>query len=127
MGIDAVIYAKGKITQEQFESAKTFLNQRVTADEYSHWELSEQGITFWDGTRFYGKGYERGYWPHLYALIRCFMKALPNCEIYYEPDFGTIEDLGFNHEPVTEESLQEIWNHHLSQDGKSYTIKGEQK
>ena len=129
MGLDLSIVVVGAITAEHYDKAKAFIEARYPGDKYTHWEHTEKGVEFWDGTRWYGKGYERGNWGYIYGLTRTFMAAFPQCAIYHLAD-GGFDDVSPNHEPVTEASLQETWDYYLSKSGLNYhrtraLIKGE--
>ena len=125
MGLDLTIAAVGKVTSEQYETAKAYIEERFPPSKYVDLELTDQGVQYSDLTRFYGEGYERGHWPHIYGLTRVLMKAFPQCDIYHLAD-ETIEDIGPNHCPITETELQKTWDYYLSADGQNYRNKREE-
>jgi hypothetical protein len=123
MGVDAQIGVRGSFTEDDIEKVKKYLSSRYLVEEFDWLKLYEKGICFYDGTRFYGEGYERGNWPHIYALIRAFMSMFPNNEVIYYEDLYSDEDALNSHyvEAQTEESLQQIWAHFLGDKGTAYS------
>lgn len=124
MGVDAVIYAKGKITDDELEAANEFAIPRfaqlghgiqlggtlLVRDLYD-----ADTITVYTLDRYYGPGYERGTWPVLYAELVIVRAALPGCSVYYEADHGVGET-----EPVDPDFLERMWNYYLSEDWDNY-------
>lgn len=119
MGLDVNLYALGKVTDEQLQAANEFLLERhvVGFDENPLIRSSLPDRIEWCTiSRFYGIGYERGYWPNIHHAIVCISAALPHCEVFYGND---CRDDG---EKITRTMLNKLWEHWLGPDGRAYFI-----
>lgn len=58
----------------------------------------------WDAD-YYGKGYERGYWPKIAAVIEFLKHRLVSCRLWYGPDNGAeiVE--------MTQEAMADLWRY----------------
>lgn len=112
MGLDAAIWVRGDITDEQVEMARerfidcygkpTRLDNEgdVSREEYDEKVVSISA----DCQRYFGSGYQRGNWPRIAALIRVTQAAFPGRPVYYGWDcYDDYTD------PVTEELMNENW------------------
>ena len=61
-------------------------------------------ISLW--TRYYGDNYERGDVCLILNVANWFKNRLPDCEVWYGGDSSGVE-----FEQLTEEKINEIWNH----------------
>lgn len=55
--------------------------------------------------RYYGPGYERGYWPTIGAVLEFFMRRLPGAVVFYGGD--SCDTLP----PLTREGLDALWDY----------------
>jgi hypothetical protein len=62
----------------------------------------------WAGN-YYGPGYERGYWPHIAAVIQFLKHRLPDCRVWYRADSG---DSSTEMTPEAMGHLWHYWSHH---------------
>jgi hypothetical protein len=65
-------------------------------------------------TPYYGKGYERGYWPEIAATLEFLRHRLPEARIWYGAD-GTEQA-----EEVNSEFLQQLWSYWSQHGGRPY-------
>jgi hypothetical protein len=115
MGIDVNLYAEGVVTDEEMVAAEAVMVERFgkpeTGDAWLERVTSgmdhdfENRIEFQCLNRYYGPGYERGYWPVIYGMIRAMQAAFPRCTVYYGGDASDDGD------EVTDASMAAIWNH----------------
>ena len=125
MGVDVTLYAVGEPTDDELAEAEAFIRERCQLDQQG-WTgtgtvLKRDGynpkmINFYTLDRWYGPGYERGWWPEIYNNIVVLRAALPGCVVHYGSDSYEAEEIP----PVTDEYLQEIWDHWLSIEGQAY-------
>lgn len=122
MGVDVNCYAVGDVSDEQLEQANLFLTERRVTGGYDDDRPPLVRYDHPDGERiewatldrYYGPGYERGWWPNIYNGIRCIRAALPQCAVYYGGDT-------MDYAPeATDEWLNSIWDHWLGPDGMAY-------
>jgi hypothetical protein len=114
MGIDAEIYAKGDLTR-----ADVWFELETT----SHKDFGlDNG--WWNDTvfvdtieRWYGPGYERGYWPTIYKMIRQMQAMYPKAIVYYRSDNLAHDKPGME---CTAENLEQLWQHYLGPNGDDY-------
>lgn len=117
MGVDADFYLKGSWTDEQEKSFEDSAKERGIWDEYGKLTEYEDGqwLSFYSLSRYYGPGYERGYWPYIYSVLLLLKHHFPDAQVYYggdsEPEYC---------QEMTDEALAGIWAHWLSPDGQSY-------
>lgn len=122
MGIDVNLYVEGDITDDEFDAAFAYMEARVgrrSGDDLAVLERNPHyadpmRIEFGTLERYYGPGYERGYWPGIYAAIMAMRHAFPGRQVFYGGD--TTQDA----EAVTDERLDAIWQHWLGPDGDNY-------
>ena len=117
MGVDADFYLKGKWTNEQKTSFREAAKERFIWDDYSkleEWEENEW-LEFHTLSRYYGPGYERGSWPHIYAIFLLLRHHFPDTQLFYGGDSMPDECL-----EMTDEELSKMWAHYLSPDGENY-------
>lgn len=124
MGIDVNLYAVAHPSPVQLAAAEEFFNARSNLGDA--WKgqkvLSVNDAEWFDRprvevatlARYYGPGYERGYWPDIYGAIRVLQAAFPEAKVYYG---GDSSDDG---EECTDEFLAEIWEHFLGPHGDDY-------
>lgn len=116
MGVDMMLYAVGDITDDEIEAAHTFLGAwrfdfGCALRRARTYHDDGPRVEWWNGYRYYGPGYERGHWPSIYACIRGMRAAFPHATVFYGPD--TAEDGS----EATDEYLEELWAHWLSEHG----------
>jgi hypothetical protein len=124
MGVDVNLYAESDapISDERLAEAAAFFTARIgEGDEFFSETLQRDPYPIpggkprieWNtGTRYYGPGYERGYWPTIYAAILTMQAALPECTVYYGGD--TTDD----GEECTADFLARLWLHFLGPRGR---------
>jgi hypothetical protein len=120
MGVDAIIYVEGVAMPEQLSRANEMMLEICPEDWWTRpahdggppvipvavdkWE--EERISVNTLYRYYGPGYERGNWSHLYTMIR-IMGAVFERPVFYG---GDTSDYG---EECTPEMLEELWQWQL--------------
>lgn len=118
MGIDVNMYATGTVTDEQFAEAVAYLELHLGKPEYGDaWiehDRDEGRIYFQSMDRYYGPGYERGYWPSIYSEILALRTALPGCSVHYGSDTSDDAD------EIDDAELARIWEHWLGPHGQDY-------
>jgi hypothetical protein len=123
MGVDVMLFARGLVTDEQLAAANEFVHPRCSLSDPDRTTLTREGgdpelIIFDTLDRYYGPGYERGWWPSIYNDIVVTREALPMCTIHYGSDSLSYDDIP----PVTEEFLSNLWRYWLSPDGLNYKL-----
>ena len=123
MGVDVMLFARGIVSDAELLAAKKFISSRVHLDDYTTKEgvLTRSDylpdlVVYHSLDRYYGPGYERGWWPEIYNVIVVMRSALPNCTIHYGSDSDDYQDI----EETTEEDLDQMWDYWLSPDGLNY-------
>lgn len=117
MGVDVVLYAEGDISDEEVEAARAFIVERVPPSGYDELERSKHPsnrVTWWNGDRYYGVGYERGDWPSIYGRIMLMRAAFPNATIFYGNDCSDEVP------EATDDALSGLWEHFLGPHGADY-------
>lgn len=124
MGLNAQIYVKGNITDEHAKHVSALLLNRVPGlvdDWDNNGQVLSRAQYSGDGRyevqtleRYYGEGYERGYWPHIYATITLLRHQFPWATVHYGSD--STEDCP----EVTDEDLAALWGHWASDNGDAY-------
>lgn len=121
MGLDVNLYAVGDVSDEQLAAANEYLSKRsVTGFQRDDEPLEredyhdEPRIVWMTASRYYGPDYERGWWPSIHNAIVCLRAALPHCTVHYGSDAW---DSG---RVVTDEMLDELWQHWLGPKGLAY-------
>ena len=129
MGIDVLMYAETNPTAQELEAARDLFRRSAIADDYSvDGELKWSCLEFEDEDeteqssmrvvanvtcRYWGPGYERGDWPSIYGAIRLLQTAFPTARVFYG---GDSDDAA---EEVTEDLLQEMWEHFMGPNGNN--------
>ena len=122
MGLDVELHVRGRWTKKQLLHAEALLNDRLpdflmdgklVLRRINDDEPVVDAVTL---TRWYGPGYERGYWPSIYAAIRILQHCFPSCTIHYGSDAQERESIP----PTTAEDLEHLWRHFLSPLGNNY-------
>lgn len=122
MGIDVRLYVEGSFSDEQITEADAFIKERF-GDWDREWEplsrvsYAPNRLSLACPDRYYGPGYERGWWPTIYNHIRLLQAAFPDGQVFYGSD---VMDVG---EPVTPEFLENIWDHWLGPNGQAYWLR----
>jgi hypothetical protein len=125
VGVDAEIFIAGTVTDEELAAAELYLMDRVeyligNGREHGYklvgprYDLDEPTIHLAVNQRYYGHGYERGSWPHLYGGIRAMQAAFPGRTVYYGGDSG-----GYTEE-CTPEFLEDLWQLFARPDHNNY-------
>lgn len=129
MGLDVNLYAVASPTPEELAAAEAYFAERDCGfADHSVFNDSESPFLVIDAaewhefprvevytlTRYYGPGYERGPWPIIFGAIVTLQAAFPNASVYYGSDS---DDDGLL---VTEEFLDEMWQHYLGPNGQDY-------
>ena len=65
--------------------------------------------------RFYGKGYERGNWPQLYAIARWLKTRIAGCSVWYGGDSS-----GCCAEEMTDAFCDDMWAHFIAEGHAPY-------
>jgi hypothetical protein len=115
MGIDADFYLKGKWTDSQKTDFEESAKERGFWDEYT--DLKDYGdhLNYRSLSRYYGPGYERGYWPYIRATFMLLKHHFPDAVLLYGGD-SDIEDC----EEVTDEFVAKMDAYWLSENGQNY-------
>lgn len=122
MGIDVTLFAIGEVSEEELLTAIDFMNSRCPDSSWDGHSILERNKNNWNKIevntpyRWYGPGYERGYWPAIYNLVACTQAALPQCKVYFGPDTIWDDDI----EEVNNGDLLVCWIHWLSPQGYAY-------
>lgn len=119
MGIDANIYAQSDspITDGQIAAAISYVESRnlgIDWDDLVRDECAPNRINFCTSSRYYSPGYERGYWPDIYAALMVLGAAFPGCTIHYGGDHDD-DCLEF-----TPEDAADMWAHWLGPNWDDY-------
>lgn len=133
------LYAVGDVTDEQLAEANAYLQARGVdglgdepplrrcrdggAADWGAWlghsvPTPQPAVEWYWSPRYYGPGYERGYWPDIHNAIVCLRAALPHCTVHYGSDTQDAEEGAVP--PVTDQLLRDLWAHWLSPDGRGY-------
>lgn len=126
MGIDAEIYGVGDITDARLREAEEFFIHRgpngfARSDETGHFlyrrDANPQVIQLQTMSRWYGPGYERGWWPDIALALETFRRAAPELTIYYEDDTTCEYDRQIEYTPRL---ASQMWDHYFSPLGDAY-------
>lgn len=99
MGIDACIHftSETKILEEELKKASYDIACVLPDIFQGSYEYMDYPITYNEDEdiyevnifmRYYGPGYERGYWPDIYATLFWLQNRFPKSKIYYYGDSG---------------------------------------
>ena len=127
MGIDAEITCTDPdVTDEEIAAANEFIEARGWPLRWGFGDLDDEPVVVrrYDcvdfscgGERYYGPGYERGYWPHIASGLMIARAALPNHTIGYGGDSTDPE----NHRPADGAFIARMWDYYLhSPDWNAY-------
>lgn len=117
MGMDVNLYARGKVTDEQFDFANSYVNfyDSGFGDEYQETgsflrraKYPEDRVEYWTLERYFDEHYQSGHWPATYTAIRVMQAAFPDHQVFYGSDS---DDEGG--ELCTREFLENLWNIYL--------------
>lgn len=114
MGVDVQIGIEGAEWLPDHPLAFRVL-ELLEVEEYID-QLDNGWLEIGSAYRFYGPGYERGYWPQIYGALRALMAMYPDKRITYGGDGYDVDQ----NPDVTPERLDEIWAHWLGPDGDAY-------
>ena len=109
MGLDAMVYAKGRLTDQLHD----LLTERFPQSEWEEYTTPAdwgkgEGRTWvvWRSyVRYYGPGYERGHWPTVATAIETVRAVFGH--VYYHSDstwYGEVE-------PHTVADTEALWQH----------------
>lgn len=115
MGVDADFYLKGKWTDKQKSDFEKSAKERGFWDEYTRLESYSDHLNYHSLSRYYGPGYERGYWPYIRATFILLKHHFPDTILLYGGDVD-IEEC----EEVTEEFVAKMDAYWLSENGQNY-------
>lgn len=131
MGVD--IHLAAKTTRKRTEDELIDLNYRfeeanrgfgyetlpIKVSDYNDTYYKESGVYYYQVStllRYYGKGYERGPYPDIYAAIEWMRQNFPEAEILYGGDYGFIEET-----PVfSKEDQEELMAYWCKEGGLNY-------
>lgn len=122
MGVDVNLYAIGAVTDEELAEAERFVAERMegSPDWGEAWLERSEGepsrIDFATLSRYYGPGYERGFWPRIHNYIMAFRAALDGkAVVHYGPDSDWPEA-----PEADDERMADLWAHWLGGHGLAY-------
>ena len=125
MGVDVTLFARGAVSDVALEQAVEYMSMRVLLDEYTkeqgvltRCEHEKDVIDYHSLDRYYGPGYERGWWPEIYNVIMVMRSALPTCTIHYGSDSFDYHEIP----EITAQKLDVMWGYWLGPHGQDYRL-----
>ena len=122
MGVDALLFARGVVSDQELAAATAYVRARVQIDPYTDSlgpilvRCEPDIIELHNLDRYYGPEYERGWWPEIYNNILVLRQAFKNCTIHYGSDSLDYEEIP----EMDYDLLGRLWAHWLGPDGQNY-------
>ncbi len=110
--MNAVIYARGNFTDEEFERAKLglFDDDENSDDFKTVHQLGGLIAQYYGLGRYFDTGYSRGDWVSIHERIMLFRAYFPNAKIHYVSDASTDPWNGdWLEGEATDERIAELW------------------